>query len=71
MTGQSGPSAAALEAAAWVVNMENGPERSRLYSGHMSRRREIIVNSYRATDHTEADAWLIKEWKAANKEVAA
>jgi hypothetical protein len=45
--------------------MESGPERSRLYNGHMARRREVIVNSYRATDHAEADAWLIEEWKRA------
>ena len=64
MASQSGPSAAALEAAAWVVNMENGPERSRLYNGHMARRREIMQDSYRATDHAEADAWLIGEWEA-------
>jgi hypothetical protein len=43
--------------------MENGPERSRLYNGHIARRREIMDNGYRSTDHSEADAWLIEEWK--------
>lgn len=64
MAGQSGPSAAALEAAAWVVNMDNGPERSRLYNGHMIRRRETMQDAYRATDHSEADAWLVEQMKA-------
>jgi len=65
MAGQVSP--AALAAAAWVVNMENGPERSRLYNGHMARRREAMdAGSYGATDNTEADAWLIEQWEASN-----
>ena len=54
------------KAAEWVINMDNGPERCRLYNGHMIRRRETMINSYRATDHTEADAWLIAEYDAAH-----
>lgn len=54
----------AAQAAAWVVNMENGPERSRLYNGHMVRRRETMQDSYRATDHAEADIWLVEQWEA-------
>jgi hypothetical protein len=65
VTKHTGPSAAALEAAAWVVNMENGAERTRLYNGHIARRRDIFQDSYRADDHAEADAWLIEEWKRA------
>jgi len=57
--------ARAVEAATWVLNMENGPERSMLYNGHMSRRREIMQGAYRATDYTEADAWLIEQWERA------
>jgi hypothetical protein len=45
--------------------MESGPERSRLYNGHMIRRREAMQDSYRTTGHAEADAWLIEQWKAA------
>ena len=65
MAGHNGPSAAALAAAAWVINMENGPERTRLYNGHMTRRRDVFQDSYRADDHTEADAWLIEQWERA------
>lgn len=54
----------ALEAASWVINMENGPERTRLYNGHLSRRIEAWDDgSYRATDHSEADMWLIEQWR--------
>lgn len=55
----------AVQAASWVINMDNGPERSRLYNGHTTRRRDIMENSYRATDHSEADVWLIEQWTAA------
>lgn len=54
----------ARAAAEWVVNMENGPERSRLYNGHMIRRTPCMDGAYTATDYSDADAWLIKEWKA-------
>ncbi len=59
-------------AARWVVDMENGPERQRLWSGHRSRRVETMANGYRATDHSQADAWLVGEWEAAaTQQVAA
>lgn len=55
----------AMKAAAWVVNMESGPVRQQLWDGHHSRRIEAWDDgSYRATDHAEADAWLIEQWEA-------
>lgn len=55
----------AQQAAAWVVNMEDGPERRQLWDGHHARRIETWDDgSYRATDHGAADAWLIEQWEA-------
>lgn len=47
--------------------MEDGPERSKLWNGHMSRRREAWQDAYGATDYAEADAWLIDQWDRATK----
>lgn len=51
----------ALRAAEHVVNMPNGRERSRLWSGHRSRRREREGRFGVETVFTEADAWLVDE----------
>lgn len=56
----------AEQAAKWVVDMEAGPERSRLWNGHHSRRIETLSDGYSATDHSKADAWLIGEYVAAH-----
>ena len=54
----------ALAAARWVVDMDNQPElRQQLTNGHRTRRVQRYENSYTITDHTEADAWLVKQWK--------
>lgn len=53
----------AQTAAKWVVDMEDGPERRRLWNGHRSRRIETMRDSYRATDHTAADDWLIEQYR--------
>lgn len=47
--------------------MESGPERTRLWNGHMTRRREAWQDAHGATDHTEADAWLVEQWASATK----
>jgi hypothetical protein len=57
--------ATASTAARWAVNMEPGNERRRLIDGHRRRRVETMRDSYRHTDHTAADAWLIGEYLAA------
>lgn len=54
----------ALAAAAWAVDQPNFSE---LISGHRARRIPIMKDGYRADDNTEADAWLIQQWKEANK----
>lgn len=51
-------------AAVWLINMEDGPERRRLYAGHKSRRVDSTAGGIRVTDHGPADEWLVQEHAA-------
>lgn len=55
----------AEQAASWMLDLTDVVERGRLYSGHRARRRPIMKDGYRATDHSEADVWLIEQWELA------
>ncbi|MHA7210776.1 hypothetical protein [Arthrobacter sp. MDT1-65] len=59
----------ARQAAAWVLNLEDPAERSRLYNHHRMLRQPSMERGYHTTDHKEADAWLIQQWQEALGEI--
>jgi len=63
-TSPSSTTPEALAAASWAVEQPNFRD---LINGHRARRIPIMKDGYRADDNTEADAWLIEQWKAAEQ----
>lgn len=57
------PAAAEL-AASWLIGMEHGAERARLYNGHRALRRPSTRGGFPYTDHSFADEWLISQYEA-------
>lgn len=58
----------AEQAASWLLDLEDVVERNRMYNHHRMLRRPIMKDGYRATDHSEADAWLIEQWERATQQ---